>query len=368
MSNYVLVSSSGTQSLSSWLNTYGRIDLWGARRVGSTTYNDPFKYYKYVSAGGQRGTFSFIVDNNANLTISASATNTAMPYIRLGSYSASSYGYNDINRAAIQRWNGATNTVTSNSANWNSTYDTVYNNSASWTGGGGGGVSGTNVVFVPDYEGAEEGNYWSASISGDIQVATGSYFYGGSELDERAVYSLSSIGNSIGSKLDKSTIDGSNTLINYAGHTEVGEKAYRATGFINGSAINVRINDGDADVDFDSDQIELGTHLYSAIVTVETTTTGDVPEKWNLISYENNSAILTKNFSVNTNSDSLSLMVPEGWNVTNCDASATVYSALEIAPLAFKDEIAFTDVSDIVVTASLPVSPVSSTLYLIPEA
>lgn len=345
--------------VSNWNSTYNTVSANSGSWTGGSTYTgDAQGALDEVYTNS--GTWNMVTDKLDTTAQVVTATGSAS--VMVGWFPQ--YLVSSINGSAILPYGFAS--LSSNSANWNSTYNTVSTNSGSWTGGGGGGVSGTNVVFVPYYEGAEDGEYWSASISGDIKVATGFYDIGGQ--NEGVVYSLSSIGNSLGSKLDKSTIDGSNTLINYAGHAEVGEKAYRVTGFINGSADDVHVYDHDASIRFDSEQIEPGTHLYSAIVIVETTTTGDVPEKWNLISYENNSAILTRNFSVNTNYEILDLLEPYGWYITNCDASATVYSALEIAPLAFKDEIAFTDVSDIVVTASLPVSPVSSTLYLIPEA
>ena len=216
----------------------------------------------------------------------------------------------------------------------------INNSAIAGEGGGGGGVSGTNVVFVPEYEGAEFGRYYSATISGDIVVTTGDY--NEYDISPGYEYSLISIASNLGNKLDKSTVNDSNTLINYEGHTEVFEKAYRATGFFNGSAENVSLSTDVLSVNFVSDDIEPETHLYSAIVTIETTTTGDVPEDWKLISYENNSAILTKIFPLNEMIDGINLSNYDGWNITNCDASATVYSALEIAPLAFKDEIAST--------------------------
>jgi hypothetical protein len=151
MSNYVLLSSTATQTLSSRLITNGRIELAGARMVGSKIYYDPFKFYRDVSAGApaQRGEFSFLIDNNANLTISASAQQE--PYIRIGSYSGGSYGYNEINRAAIQKWN--------------STLDTVSSNSASWAEGGSTGIeySGISPIVV---------NNVSHEISADAKTFT----------------------------------------------------------------------------------------------------------------------------------------------------------------------------------------------------
>ena len=107
MSNYVLVSSNDTQSLSSTKLSYSKIDLWGAIHSAGKISYVPFRYYKYTSAGSpaQKGEFSFLIEQNANLIISASASQE--PYIRIGSYSGGSYGYNDVNRAAIQKWNSA---------------------------------------------------------------------------------------------------------------------------------------------------------------------------------------------------------------------------------------------------------------------
>ena len=219
--------------------------------------------------------------------------------------------------------------------------DFVSSNSASWTGGGGAGVSGTNVVFEPQYEGANYGSYYSATISGDVVVTTGSYF-GDDIYPGTTYYSLSSVGASIGNKLDKDKIEASNTIKIINNHAEVTDKAYRQTGFIDIAAHSVGAHGSTVNVDFVSYDANNDSYLYSAIVTLETTASGSyIPNGWSLVSYENNSAIFTKYYSLNERTDTFYLATYYGeWgDFTNAEGSATVYSALEIAPIAFKDEI-----------------------------
>lgn len=205
----------------------------------------------------------------------------------------------------------------------------------------GGGVSGTNVVFVPQYEGANYGSYYSARISGDVVVTTGTYF-GDDIYPGTTGFSLSSVGASIGNKLDKDKIEASNTIKIINNHAEVTDKAYRQTGFIDISAHNVGAGGSTVNVDFVSYDANNDSYLYSAIVTVETTASGSyIPNGWSLVSYENNSATFTKYYSLNERTDTFYLATYYGdWgDFTNAEGSATVYSALEIAPLAFKDDI-----------------------------
>lgn len=215
---------------------------------------------------------------------------------------------------------------------------TAYNGSAFAGGGGAGaGVSGTNVIFVPEYEGADYGRYYSATISGDVIVTTGRYYDNGAYIDPGRNYSLSAIGVDFGNKLDKNKIEDSNTIKIINDHAEVTNKAYRPVGFSDMSAYYVDVGNNSINVYF----MPNDSHLYSAIVTVETTASGSyIPDGWSLVSYENNSAIFTKYYPLNKNSDNFSLYNINGWGeFTNCEASSTVYSALEIAPLAFKDDI-----------------------------
>lgn len=211
---------------------------------------------------------------------------------------------------------------------------------AGWTEitGGGGVVSGTNVVFEPGYWGAPYGNFYSATISGDVIVTTGDYDNNGAEILPRVSYSLSSIGADIGNKLNKNTIERSNTIAIIGSRAEVTDRAYRGTGFSNISAYHVNVYSQQVYIDFMSGP---GTNLYSAIVIVETTASGEyIPDDWSLVSYENNSATFARYYPLYKDSDMFILYDYEGWgDFTNAEASATVYSALEIAPLAFKDDI-----------------------------
>lgn len=210
---------------------------------------------------------------------------------------------------------------------------------AGWTeiSAAGGGVSGTNVVFEPSYEGSPYGNFYSATVSGDVSVTTGQYDNNGAEVFPMDSYSLSSIGANLGNKLDKNKIEDSNTIAIIDNHAEVTGRAYRPTEFSDISAYHVDVRLNNLNVDFLSEN----AGLYSAIVIVETTASGEsIPDDWSLVSYENNSATFTRYYPLNKDYDTFYLYADEGWgDFTNAEASAAVYSALEIAPLAFKDEI-----------------------------
>ena len=216
-----------------------------------------------------------------------------------------------------------------------------YNGSA-FAGEGTAGVSGTNVIFVPDYEGVDWGKYYSATISGDVIVTTGQYYNNGAGISPGRNYSLSAIGSDIGNKLDKNKIEDSNTIKIIDNHAEVTDKAYRPVGFSDMSATHVDIRDYRVDIEFNSQYVGIDSRLVSAIVTVETTASGsDIGDGWSLVSYENNSAIFTKSYPLNERVGSFNLYAGYGgWgDFTNAEGSATVYSALELATLAFKDEI-----------------------------
>ena len=216
-----------------------------------------------------------------------------------------------------------------------------YNGSA-FAGEGTAGVSGTNVVFVPEYEGADWGKYYSATISGDVIITTGIYYDNGTAISPGYNYSLSSVAANIGNKLDKNKIEESNTLSIINNHAEVTGKASRQVGFSDMSAYSINLENYYVGVNFNSEDFIEHSRLVSAIVTVETTASGsEIPNGWSLVSYENNSAIFTKSYPLNEISDNFYLYANYGgWgDFTNAEGSATVYSALELAPLAFKDEI-----------------------------
>lgn len=208
-------------------------------------------------------------------------------------------------------------------------------------GGGTDGVSGTNAVFVPYYEGANYGKFYSATISGDVVVTTGMYFDNGASINPNINYSLSSIGSKIDNKLDKNKIEDSNTIAIINNHAEVTDKAYRTTGFDTTSASRVLVNINYVQLNFNAYNVNPDSHLYSATVTVETTASGTyIPNGWSLVNYENNSAIFTRYYPLDETSDNFYLPNAGGWgDFTNAEGSATVYSALEVGHLAFKDEI-----------------------------
>jgi hypothetical protein len=221
----------------------------------------------------------------------------------------------------------------------------VQTNSATWGQGGGGStsglVSGTNVVKVPDWEGDNFGDYWSACISGDVKVATGDYDEDG--LYEHSVYSLSAIGSDIGNKLNKNTIENSKTIRSNNNVYEVFDFAYKRTNFTNGSASNIDLNDN-ASIEFDADEVVRPSKLYSATIIAETTATGEIETEnggiWKIADFSNGSAILTATYLAGIRSDIIDLYTWEGWGpITNCEATCTVYTSAELSQLAFKDDI-----------------------------
>ena len=213
-------------------------------------------------------------------------------------------------------------------------------------GGGGGStsglVSGTNFVKVPDYEGSTDGEYWSACISGDVKVATGNYS-DETRFHENDVYSLSSIGADIGNKLNKNTIENSKTIrsINNKPY-EVFDIAYKRTNLTNGSAREINIDD-DAQIFYDSYNVVNKSNLYSASITAETTATGSIDSDkgiLRLVDFSNGSAILTGTYPAGIRHDTIELYTWEGWGpITNCEATCTVYTSAELAPIAFKDDM-----------------------------
>ena len=231
------------------------------------------------------------------------------------------------------------------SADWNDTTDVVQANSSTWGQGGtstSGLVSGTNFVKVPDYEGSTDGEYWSACISGDVQVAHG-YYMDETDFHGSDVFSLSAIGSDIGNKLNKNTIENSKTIRSISNNPyEVFDVAYKRTNFTNGSARDLRLDD-DADIYYNSEAVVENSYLYSASITAETTATGSIESNegvWKLVDFSNGSAVLTGLYPIGIDIDYIGLYTWDGWGpITNCEATCTVYTSAELSPLAFKDDI-----------------------------
>ena len=264
--------------------------------------------------------------------------------------------YPDTNPSAFvnEDWVTAQGYITgvniSESATWNEVSTTVQSNSATWGQGGGstsGLVSGTNFVKKPYYEGATDGRYWSACISGDVQVAYGEYYNDETNLHEREVYSLSAIGNALNDKLDKYLMDRSITIRTSTdnGSLEVYDNVYKRTGLITGSAAEI-INDEEyCQIRFQSSYVQGHHNLYSASITAETTATGSIRNSTDgsyckIVDFSNGSALLTVAFPAYLDDSWIYLNTWDGWGpITNCEATCTVYTSAELAPLAFKDDI-----------------------------
>jgi hypothetical protein len=224
---------------------------------------------------------------------------------------------------------------------------TAYNGSA-FAGGGsitGDYVSGVNLVKVPYWEGATEGDYYSANISGDVVVAFGNYrddnYY------EHRVVSLSSMYNALEGKLDQSTVQNSHTLKYDYNTVESNGLSYKATGFGVVSAADVNLDISEYEgfrslwVTYNSPVGSPGG-LYSAIITVAGSAFGSTDnfeeQGWHLLNSGDGSAVFYK-YMYGAQSDTFYTDYVHGWYITACDASATYYTGTELAFIAFKDDI-----------------------------
>ena len=222
------------------------------------------------------------------------------------------------------------------SAVWQDVSTTVQSNSAQWAEGGGltgDYVSGVNFVKEPYEEGIVRGTFYSANVSGDVSVTVGEY--DGTSYYNTTTYSLSSLGPQVNDKLNAYLITDSKTLRKYENRYEVFEKSYRPTGTATASADIVTLDNGNCYITF-----EKNSKIKNATIILESNTEGFVnTEEWDKVSYENNSATLTKSYGYDAHYDLITFNSSDGWNVTNCDATCTTYSGFEVAELAFKDEI-----------------------------
>ena len=210
-------------------------------------------------------------------------------------------------------------------------------NGSALAGGGsitGDYVSGINTVYVQPYEWDTAHRYeYTTIISGDVQVRTAEWF--GEDQADSGLYSLSAIGNELGNKLDRDYVNGSTTIKNINNHAEMGNNAYRPNGFNTISAIWVATGLSYAVVEFRS----YTGWLYSAIITIETNTIGNLPDNWTLQSFEDGSAILVRKYNELGQENYDAVSPAGGWSITKVDASAMTYSSIELAPIAFKDDI-----------------------------
>ena len=225
------------------------------------------------------------------------------------------------------------------SAVWQDVSTTVQTNSAQWSEGGvltGDYVSGVNLVKYPYEEGGVRGTFYSANVSGDVTVTTGKY--DGTSYEYHRTYSLTSLWDGLDGKLDTHLITGSKTLANLDGAYQVFEKSYRHTGVTTASADSVTIHDnGSCYIEF---RVR-NKYLKNATIIVESNTEGYIDESvWDSVSYENNSAILTKSYRNDyLTTDYIDFNFQDGWNITNCDATCKTYTGFEMSELAFKDEL-----------------------------
>jgi hypothetical protein len=221
-------------------------------------------------------------------------------------------------------------------------------NGSALAGGGitGDYVSGVNLVKVPYWEGATEGNYYSANISGDVVVAFGDYrddnYY------EQRVVSLSSMYNALAGKLDQSTVQNSHTLKYNYSTVESNGLSYKATGFgvVSADHVGLDIDEWDGFIFLGviySSPVGSPGGLYSGIVTVAGSAFGSTyhleGQGWHLLNSGDDSAVFYKNMYGAQSDSTFTIDSSEGWYITACDASATYYSGTELAPIAFKDDI-----------------------------
>lgn len=202
-------------------------------------------------------------------------------------------------------------------------------------------VSGVNTVNVRPQEWDTGHRYeYTTIISGDVQVRTAEWYGDTAIIVGSGLYSLSAIGNELGNKLDSYYVTDSTTIKNVNSHAEMGNSAYRPNDFDIVSADFVNINPNYATVSFNSNAYGHDGWLYSAVVIAESVTTGNiVSQDWTLQSFEDGSAVLVRKYNAFSRDVSDSLGLGYGWNVTNIEASAMTYSSMELAPIAFKDDI-----------------------------
>ena len=218
-------------------------------------------------------------------------------------------------------------------------------NGSALAGGGsitGDYVSGVNTVNVRPHEWDTGHRYeYTTIISGDVQVRTAEWIGDTALIVSSGLYSLSAIGNELDNKLNRDYVTGSTTIKNINNHAEMGNSAYRPNDFDIISANYVDIQPNWSTVSLESYAYGHDGWLYSAIITLATNSTGSLPENWTLQNFEDGSAILVRNYNIfeRTHTDSISFNSYEGWNITNIDASAMTYSSMELAPIAFKDDI-----------------------------
>ena len=222
-------------------------------------------------------------------------------------------------------------------------------NGSALAGGGsitGDYVSGVNTVNVRPYEWDTGHRYeYTTIISGDVQVRTAEWIGDTALIVSSGLYSLSAIGNELGNKLNSDYVTDSTTIKNVNNHAEMGNSAYRPNDFDIISANYVDIQPNWSTISLESYAYGHEGWLYSAIITLATNSTGSLPENWTLQNFEDGSAILVRNYNIfeRTHTDSISFNSYEGWNITNIDASAMTYSSMELAPIAFKDDITVPD-------------------------
>ena len=201
------------------------------------------------------------------------------------------------------------------------------------TGGGltGDYVSGSNTASITDIFTYD----YSATISGDVTVDVEQKYRDSTYYTWH--YSLFNVGSALDNKLDAEYISSSNTikkLNDNDNHYEVVGKSYREANIKNISASEIDLFEGGARIGLNGGP---GYYLKSAIITVESDTIGSFDNDLTLQSSAGGSAVLTKSYTNRTNHNNTYLW--SDWNITNIDASATVFSGYELAELAFKDEI-----------------------------
>jgi hypothetical protein len=212
-----------------------------------------------------------------------------------------------------------------------------YNGSAFAGGSTTGFVSGLNTLFVPYYPEASDGNVYSATISGDVTVSTGIYNNNGEGISIGRTYSLSSIGEQLGNKLDNNKIEDSNTISIINNHAEVYSIGYRPSEFVT-SGIDVYNNFSNNSVDFRI--ISYESHLYSATFVIESNGFDEnrIPDDWIFVNSANGSATFCKYYKDNISDDSIFYLDLEH-TITNASAYVVGHKGRVLDALAFKSDL-----------------------------
>lgn len=190
---------------------------------------------------------------------------------------------------------------------------------------------------------------YSATVDTDYKLTAGN-----------ATYSLIGAYTNANNKFNKVT--GSITLFEYSGYYEMGNKAYSADIFGTTGADRTEVYTNQIYIGFYFGYQYTSAKADKVYLTFDATQSGTVNDSnWNLLSSNNNSYTFVRYCKPSdTNNGNLDTYFNFNYGsfgtITNATASATLYSALNLKELAFKDDLTGGSVPDEVMSAASAVS------------